>query len=270
MSDAISLRHGPFGRVGLYRLNRPFVTHAHREAHLFFYVSGTTGIMRVSGKALTVDPTRAVAISPWEPHSFEPVPSGNAALYLVLYIRPEWFASHEGIDEDFRFGENMITLTPGTAHWVQRMGDLLIANDDGHDVDLCLYETTSRCYDLSWRHRRWERGDKKPLDRRIQRSLGIMDELYQSDLEMDWLARESCLSRPHFFKLFKQQMGVTPNIYLNTLRSEHAINDLLETPKSVTEIGYDLGFSSQASFTRFFAANVGVAPSEYRKVALLA
>lgn len=84
---------------------------------------------------------------------------------------------------------------------------------------------------------------------------------------MRHLAREVGLSRPHFFKLFKKMMGVTPNVYLNTLRAEQAIEDLLTTRKSVTDIGYDLGFSSQASFTRFFASNVGIAPSEYRRVA---
>ena len=62
-------------------------------------------------------------------------------------------------------------------------------------------------------------------------------------------------------------MGVTPNIFLNTLRSEHAIDDLLNTQKTVTDIAFELGFSSQASFTRFFSTNVGIPPSEYRRVA---
>jgi transcriptional regulator GlxA family with amidase domain len=41
----------------------------------------------------------------------------------------------------------------------------------------------------------------------------------------------------------------------------------MTTDKSVTDIGLELGFSSQASFTRFFATNVGIPPSEYRRVA---
>ncbi|MFT7596442.1 MAG: transcriptional regulator GlxA family with amidase domain [Paracoccaceae bacterium] len=69
------------------------------------------------------------------------------------------------------------------------------------------------------------------------------------------------------YKLFKKQMGITPNLYLNTLRAEHAIEELMTTDKSVTDIGHDLGFSSQASFTRFFGSNVGISPSEYRRVA---
>ena len=84
---------------------------------------------------------------------------------------------------------------------------------------------------------------------------------------MEEVARAVGLSRPHFFKLFKKQLGITPNVYLNTLRSERAIEDLVNTEKTVTNIAYDLGYSSQASFTRFFSSNVGIAPSEYRRVA---
>jgi transcriptional regulator GlxA family with amidase domain len=51
---------------------------------------------------------------------------------------------------------------------------------------------------------------------------------------------------------------------------ERAIDSLTSTHKSVTDIGFDLGFSSQASFTRFFTTNVGIAPSDYRRVAHLA
>ncbi|MGI9420965.1 MAG: helix-turn-helix transcriptional regulator, partial [Geminicoccaceae bacterium] len=74
----------------------------------------------------------------------------------------------------------------------------------------------------------------------------------------------------HFYKLFRKQTGITPNLFLNTLRMERAIDSLTASEKSVTDIGFDLGFSSQASFTRFFTSNVGIAPSDYRRVAHLA
>ena len=106
-------------------------------------------------------------------------------------------------------------------------------------------------------------------DYRVRRSLQLMQENFTDTMEMEYLAREVGLSRPHFFKLFKKQMGVTPNLYLNTLRSEKAIEYLMTTQKTVSDIGFDLGFSSQASFTRFFASNVGIPPSDYRRVANL-
>lgn len=272
MSTALSLSHGPYGRAALYLLDRPMVAHAHREAHMFFYISGEPGAMCVSGKALSVDPVSAVAISPWEQHSFEPV-AGRSGLYLVLYIRPEWFGGVESLtggSKSFTFGQSMISLAPSTARWVQRLGDLLVENENSSEIDNCLYETMSRCYHHSWKGERQLSiaGHHQQRDRRISHAIELMNDCFTSEVEMDWLARSSALSRPHFFKLFKKEIGVTPNVYLNTLRSERAIDDLLGTSKSMTAIGLDLGFSSQASFTRFFSSNVGIAPTDYRRVAL--
>src|SRR5205809_3445449 len=44
--------------------------------------------------------------------------------------------------------------------------------------------------------------------------------LFRSEIELDNIARESGLSRPHFYRLFRSQTGVTPNLYLNTLLME--------------------------------------------------
>jgi len=86
-------------------------------------------------------------------------------------------------------------------------------------------------------------------------------------LVLDEIASQAGLSRPHFYKLFRENVGITPNVYLNTLRMEMAIDRLVRTEEAVTAIGLDLGFASQASFTRFFGANVGIPPSDYRRVA---
>ena len=41
---------------------------------------------------------------------------------------------------------------------------------------------------------------------------------------------------------------------------EKAIESLTETDRSLSDISFDLGFSSQSSFSRFFAANAGWPP----------
>jgi AraC-like DNA-binding protein len=84
-------------------------------------------------------------------------------------------------------------------------------------------------------------------------------------LRLDDVAREVGLSRPHFYKLFRAQIGLTPTLYLNALRMEHAIERLAGSQEAVSDIGFDLGFSSQASFSRFFISNGVVPPSTYRR-----
>ena len=86
-------------------------------------------------------------------------------------------------------------------------------------------------------------------------------------VELDSVARDAGLSRPHFYKLFRENTGVTPALYANTMRIERALDRLMASQTSVTDIGYELGFSSQSHFTHFFAANVGIAPTSYRTIA---
>ena len=101
----------------------------------------------------------------------------------------------------------------------------------------------------------------------MRKSIRLLQEGLGADIQLDDVAREAGLSRPHFYKLFRTQTGVTPNLYLNTLLMERAIDTLVGSEKPVADIGFDLGFSSQSGFTRFFAANVGMAPTDYRRAA---
>ena len=272
MARAISVHHGSFGRATLYELDKPLITHAHREGHLIFYLGGPSGSFRVGCSDVAMDSSQGVAVSPWEPHSFHPGSETEFIYVLTLYIKPMWFLENsQSAEFALSFGTPGIPMTPAVETSVGRLTSILLDDQPSERFDGFLFETTRLCYDLSW-----QAIEQRPLlnnvqrrfnDYRVRRSLRLMQESYAEETGMDTLAREVGLSRPHFFKLFKQQMGITPNLYLNTLRAEHAIEDLITTNKTITDIGLDLGFASQASFTRFFTSNVGIPPTDYRRVA---
>ncbi len=270
MSQAIAVCHGEFGRAALYRLDKTIITHAHREGHLIFFVGGCAAQVVSGSSTCGLDSQHAVAVSPWEPHSFH-VKDGRTHICLVLYIKPMWFLENTPSAEyALKFGRPDIEITNEIDEFVNRLTALLLENEEHGQFDELLFGLTKSSFDQSWqnseetlRTKSYERFS----DFRVRRSLRLIQERMGEDFEMEKLARSVGLSRPHFFKLFKQYMGVTPNVYMNTLRSERAIEELLNTDKTVTDIAFDLGFSSQASFTRFFSSNVGIAPSEYRRVA---
>ncbi|MEM7299759.1 MAG: AraC family transcriptional regulator [Pseudomonadota bacterium] len=275
MSDAISVHHGEFGRAALYELNKPIITHAHREAHLIFWLDGGGGSITIGDHVQKINRNCAAAVSPWEPHSFSIDDPSNPLITLTLYIKPIWFLEHsKSAAYGLSFGSHLVDMTAPVANWVSRLTSLLMEQEGSELFDGFLFETTRQCFEQSWGTISSDaiatQFKRRFIDYRVRKSLSIMQQRFSEEVEIDWLARESGLSRPHFFKLFKRQMGITPNLYLNTLRAEHAIEDLMRTNKSVTDIGYDLGFASQASFTRFFSSNVGIPPSDYRRVAHVA
>jgi len=270
MSTALAVSHGYFGRAALYELDRPITTHAHREGHLIFTVGGDSAKVTIGDTSFDCNEMVAAAVSPWAQHSFSPKPDG-CTFCLVLYIRPMWFLENTG-SSDFAlsFGRSKLKLSDDIQNLLHRLVRLMMSDSLDLSVEDLLIDLTARCYEMSWA------GRSRPTDLqscrnfsdfRVRRSQQLMKNYLCDHNGLDALATEVGLSRPHFFKLFKRQTGVTPNVYFNTLRSERAIDDLLSTEKSVTDIAHDLGFASQASFTRFFSLNVGISPSDYRRVA---
>ena len=274
MSRALSVCHGGFGRAALYELDSTFVTHAHREGHLIFYIDGGPAHVPVGNIVIKLDATTAVAVSPWEPHSFHLETPGESCLCLVLYIKPTWFPRASQCAEfALNFGRARIRVSDDISCWVQRLTNLLVDQELSDSFDSALLEITRRSYDQSWAGIGGNDGmfsvRARYSDHRIRRSLKLMRGGFTEDMSIKMVAREAGLSHQHFFQLFKRYIGVTPNVYWNALRAEQAIEDLLTTEKSVTDIGYKIGFSSQASFTRFFTSNVGIPPSEYRRRAYI-
>ena len=270
MSRALSVYHGPFGRATLYELNRPMTTHAHREGHLIFYLDGAPATARVSGTLHGLTERCAIAVNPWEPHGFIPGDFGTGGLFLVLYIDRSWFQRMgQSAHALLEFGRSEIEMTPRVRAIMREVVSLLEDYDTAENFDGTLFELTDACFEQSWRlaggWQRYSGPASSFIDFRVRKSIVLMSENLGSEIELDEVARGAGLSRPHFYKLFRRQTGVTPNIYLNTLRMEKAVQRLGRTDRSITEIGYELGFSCQSVFTRFFSSHVGMAPTDYRR-----
>ena len=66
----------------------------------------------------------------------------------------------------------------------------------------------------------------------------------------------------HICKMFKKQVGVTPNEYLLAKKMEHGAK-LLSAGKSVGQVAEVLGYSTPYNFSRAFKRQYGVAPREW-------
>lgn len=63
---------------------------------------------------------------------------------------------------------------------------------------------------------------------------------------------------------FKQQTGVSPSMYLRSIRISRAKELLEDTNYTVMDIAVMVGYSSNSTFTRAFRSIVGMTPKEYR------
>lgn len=65
--------------------------------------------------------------------------------------------------------------------------------------------------------------------------------------------------------LFKEEIGMTPLAYQQTLRIKDTMSALISTRQSINEIAAQVGYENPLYFSRVFKKLVGVSPREYRK-----
>ena len=84
-------------------------------------------------------------------------------------------------------------------------------------------------------------------------------------ISLEDAAAMSNLSPAYFSRRFRQMSGMPFTEYSRIYRLHLAARRLATTGAAVSEIGYDVGFSSPAHFTARFRERFGMTPREYRK-----
>jgi len=101
----------------------------------------------------------------------------------------------------------------------------------------------------------------KPLD--IEFKSTVLNNLY-SNLSVDELARLCHLSTSSFKRKFRESFDDSPKKYISKKKVEKAASLLRSDGLRVSDVAYDVGFDSLATFNRNFTATYGKSPSEYR------
>lgn len=89
-----------------------------------------------------------------------------------------------------------------------------------------------------------------------------------SPFQTERAARELGTSTSNFIHAFKRATGVSPMRFRAALRIERAKRLLLSTRNPVTDICFEVGYTSVGTFTRTFSGMVGLTPSRFRELAL--
>jgi len=92
-----------------------------------------------------------------------------------------------------------------------------------------------------------------------------IDREYAKPLDVEALARGIHISAGHLSRQFKLAYGESPYAYLMTRRIERAMALLRRGDISVTDVCFEVGFSSLGTFSTRFSELVGVPPSAYRE-----
>lgn len=84
------------------------------------------------------------------------------------------------------------------------------------------------------------------------------------EISIEHLAGLLELSTSHFAHVFKETTGMTPLQFVTRQRITRAQQLIRETPRSLIEVGLEVGYTSPSHFAQVFRRVVGVTPTEFR------
>ncbi|MBR0037055.1 MAG: helix-turn-helix domain-containing protein [Bacteroidales bacterium] len=103
-------------------------------------------------------------------------------------------------------------------------------------------------------------------DRRVQNAILYIRQHIHQKIELDTLAAETCVSKDHLIRIFKQVTGETPSNYITRQKLEKAELMLATTRVPVKNIASELGYDDTSYFIRIFRKHSCMTPQEYRNM----
>ncbi|MEK8127072.1 AraC family transcriptional regulator [Paenibacillus filicis] len=102
-------------------------------------------------------------------------------------------------------------------------------------------------------------------DPHLVRVLEYMRDCYMKPVSIEEMAGIAGMSRFHFIRSFKAQIGYAPYQYMLAIRIDVAKWRLRSTRHTVTDISLDVGFASPSQLYRAFHKFTGMSPEQYRQ-----
>ena len=100
---------------------------------------------------------------------------------------------------------------------------------------------------------------------RLQMVVNYVQENYNKHISLQDLAEKLYVTDSHLSRVLKRELGVGFREYVNSVRLQHAVDDLLYTDKSIIRVSNDNGFSGVAMFNKVFRETYGMTPTAYKK-----
>ncbi len=101
--------------------------------------------------------------------------------------------------------------------------------------------------------------------RRLCQARDLIRDCYTETVSLADCALEAGLSPWYLLRSFRAAFGETPKEFHTRLRIDQAKHLLTVTDRSVTEICFDVGFSSLGTFSVLFKRQVGYSPKDFRR-----
>lgn len=132
-------------------------------------------------------------------------------------------------------------------------------------IDITLQELLIRLMQTQARNLIIDKYQERADNHRFAYVVKYIKQNLSDDLNIDKLSGMAYMSKSHFFRSFKNELGITPLEFIIKERIKYAKKLLSQPNYSVSDACYHSGFSNLTHFTILFKRYEGITPSLYKK-----
>ena len=262
--------------------NRIF-TNTQVQSRGFFWCKSGKGKFRVNGDEFTLN-AQDLYLLPWNrkieylPDTTDPMYTGH--VHLVPLYRPgaTWVPSiphdpgHEGFDSPDRADvdwpglEDVVRFKINAGDSIALLLDYIIRSylRSKGTIESEARQLGGLLVGEMLRLSSADEESKRSYPEELLRMIAHVESSYMRSVTVSELAEMIGRSRSHVLKLFHSHLGVSAKNYIINRQLKQACELLLNTTRSIAEVGQAVGISDPYHFSKLFRRHLKVSPSAFR------
>lgn len=252
--------------------------HWHRTVELFYMESGFLEYTTPNGK-WTFPAGSGGMVNSNVLHTSRILPSPDCNIQLLHLFDPAFLSGEHGSRMETKYilpltaapGIEMIALYPENPEQARILADIRSAfeiseGEWGYEFRLReeLTRIWLRLFEMARPAMENSRGGREAEDL-IKAAMIYIHEHFQEPISVEQLAESVHISKRACFRLFRENLHMTPLEYMRSYRLQKACRMLAGGKESITQIAYSCGLGSSSYFGKVFREQFGCTPAQYRK-----
>ena len=219
----------------------------HIKRHVLHYVTKGSGRFLCNGQELPVREGDIFVCHPGYYTSYIPDAEDPFAYIWVSFECTPAFAALLNRD---------VFPAPWSRHIFEQM--LAVSEAAAPEWAIC-----ARLYDFFAALAQRQPATTPPPNDYVNRAINFIQANYPDSIQIADIAADLGLSRNYFCRIFRQQMGLSPQEYLISYRLTMAAGLLMEQNLSQKEVALQVGYPDVCAFSRMFKRKYGMSPGQY-------
>jgi AraC-like DNA-binding protein len=244
-----------------YEKCEPHIFHGPLGKHCYYihFVMKGKGIYETGGKRYEINPNEGFLIRPWEIVYYGPDADDPWEYYWVGFngLDAKRLLKLSGLEQEYTFSYTKDNILKNNLICLHHASKKVSSRE--YAMIGYLYLVFSCLIDVFYSIK------DKASQKRIMKVLAYIEQNYDKDINIENISKKFSISRSQLYKVFEEQLNISPIEYLINYRLNKACLLLQVTDMAVYEIGIAVGFRDIIHFSKIFKKKIGITPTEYRR-----